>query len=409
MVTLDEEATPNYTTVTGAAPPVTQPAQPAQPAALAYLPTSMEGMTDKVTSQQRVIDQLLQERVESQATVNKLTLVGMDAGKLLAAVTGGTNVGVVGAGAQSAESLRQSLGVAQQRTHQQAIASDTLVVGELVVVWVESQAQWFLAKAARRAHHNYVAVLEAEGTAGHRAEVEVSKECILKADVFTKIQKDEGATFNRKKAPGDFSLEDISKYDRLGALLKHVICTQYGWGALCDIAIGLGFKLNAIDINTFLSSIERKLQGIPNVSNSFFEVPGGSMAPPERVAGHLSLVIEQARLKPEAKRQKADDTNLESSKTTEHALVVLTSPVYQEKLSKTAKALAAPGGGITVATDLFARYSPGNTDGFDAQLLRVARSSGTLGSSVNTDAQLLLGVRKGTTDAMVAVASSDDT
>ena len=71
------------------------------------------------------------------------------------------------------------------------------------------------------------------------------------------------------------------------------------------------------------------------------------MAPPERVADHLSLVIEQARLKPEAKRQKVDDTNLESSKTTEHALVVLTSPVYQEKLSKTAKALAAPGGGIT--------------------------------------------------------------
>ena len=171
----------------------------------------------------------------------------------------------------------------------------------------------------------------------------------------------------------------------------------------------MGFKLNAIDINTFLSSIERKLQGIPNVSNNFFEVPGGSMAPPERVADHLSLVIEQARLKPEAKRQKVDDTNLESSKTTEHALVVLTSPVYQEKLSKTAKALAAPGGGITVATDLFARYSPGNTDGFDAQLLRVARSSGTLGSSVNTDAQLLPGVRKGTTDAMVAVASSDDT
>ena len=133
------------------------------------------------------------------------------------------------------------------------------------------------------------------------------------------------------------------------------------------------------------------------------------MAPPERVAGHLSLVIEQARLKPEAKRQKVDDTNLESSKTTEHALVVLTSPVYQEQLSKTAKALAAPGGGITVATDLFARYSPGNTDGFDAQLLRVARSSGTLGSSVNTDAQLLPGVRKGTTDAMVAAASSDDT
>ena len=125
----------------------------------------------------------------------------MEADKLLAALTGGTNVGVVGAGAQSAESLRQSLDAAQQRTHQQAIASDTLVVGELVVVWVQSQAQWFLAKAARRAHHNYVAVLEAEGTAGHRAEVEVSKECILKADVFTKIQKEEGSTFNRQKAP----------------------------------------------------------------------------------------------------------------------------------------------------------------------------------------------------------------
>ena len=87
----------------------------------------MGGMTDKVTSQQRVIDQLLKERAENQATVNKLTLVGMDAGKLLAAVTGGTNVGVVGAGAQSAESLRQSLDAAQQRQHQQAIASDTLV------------------------------------------------------------------------------------------------------------------------------------------------------------------------------------------------------------------------------------------------------------------------------------------
>ena len=226
---------------------------------------------------------------------------------------------------------------------------------------------------------------------------------------FYKIQKDEGATFNRKKAPGDFSLEDISKYDRLGALLKHVICTQYGWGALCDLAIGLGFKLSAIDINTFLSSLERKLQGIPNVSNSFFEVPGGSMAPPERVAGHLSLVIEQARLKPEAKRQKVDDTNLESSKTTEQALVVLTSPAYHERLSRTAKALAEPGGGVTVATDLFARYSPGNTDGFDAQLYRVARSSGTLGSTVNADAHLLPGVRKGTTDIMVAASSSNKT
>jgi hypothetical protein len=172
-----------------------------------------------------------------------------------------------------------------------------------------------------------------------------------------KNTKRRGVYVQQAKSPGGFSLADISKYDRLGAVFKHVICTQYGWGALCDLAIGLGFKLNAIDINTFLNSLERKLQGIPNVSNSFFEVPGGSMAPPERVADHLSLVIEQARLKPEAKRQKVDDTNLESSKTTERALVVLTSPVYQEQLSKTAKALAAPGGGITVATDLFARYS----------------------------------------------------
>jgi len=243
----------------------------------------------------------------------------------------------VGAGAQSAESLRQSLDAAQQRTHQQAIASDTLVVGELVVVWIQSKAQWFLAKAARRAHHNYVAALEAEGAAGHRAEVEVSKECILKADVFTKIQKDEGSTFNRQKAPSGFSLADISKYGRLGAVFKHVICTQYGWGALCDLAIGLGFKLNAIDINTFLSSLERKLQGIPNVSNSFFEVPGGSMAPPERVADHLSLVIEQARLKPEAKRQKVDDTNLESSKTTEHAFSRADQPRVSRKASEDSK------------------------------------------------------------------------
>ena len=184
MVTTGDGAPP---VVAGAVAQVTQPAQPAQPAALAYLPTSMEGMTDKVTAQQRSIDQLRKEIAERQATLDKLTSLGREADKFLTALAGGTNVGVVGAGARSAESLRQSLDAAQRRTHQQAIASDTLAVGEPVAVWVESRGKWFLAKAVRRVHHNFVAALEVEGTAGNRAEVEVSKECILKADVFTKI------------------------------------------------------------------------------------------------------------------------------------------------------------------------------------------------------------------------------
>ena len=93
MVTLEEEATPNYTTVTGGVPPVTQQPQPAQPAAGVNLPVTMDGMTDLVTAQRRLIDQLTKERAESQTALDKLTSVGMKADKLLAALTGGTNVG----------------------------------------------------------------------------------------------------------------------------------------------------------------------------------------------------------------------------------------------------------------------------------------------------------------------------
>ena len=101
MVTLpvEEEAAPNYTTFAGGVAPVTRQPQPAQPAVGVNLPVTMDGMTDLVTAQRRLIDQLKKERAESQTALDKFTSVGMEADKLLAALTGGTNVGVVGAGA----------------------------------------------------------------------------------------------------------------------------------------------------------------------------------------------------------------------------------------------------------------------------------------------------------------------
>ena len=58
MVTLpvEEEAAPNYTTFAGGVAPVTQQPQPAQPAAGVNLPVTMDGMTDLVTAQRRLID-----------------------------------------------------------------------------------------------------------------------------------------------------------------------------------------------------------------------------------------------------------------------------------------------------------------------------------------------------------------
>ena len=102
MVTTGDEAPPTYTTVTGGVPPVTQQPQPAQPAAGVNLPVTMDGMTDMVNAQRRLIAQLTKDSAERQAALDKLTSVGVEADKLLAALTGGTNVGVVGAGAQSA-------------------------------------------------------------------------------------------------------------------------------------------------------------------------------------------------------------------------------------------------------------------------------------------------------------------
>ena len=59
---------------------------------------------------------------------------------------------------------------------------------------------------------------------------------------------------------------------------------------------------------------------------------------------------------------------MESSRTAEHALVVLTSPEHREKLTRTVTTLAAAGGGKTVATELLTSYNRDKVDEYGTSL-----------------------------------------